>query len=401
MKILYLIDSLGVGGTERQLALSVAALDQQRIQSYVCYLHPPSDLERCFIDQGVPIYNLHVSGKWQWGSGILKLRRLVKSLGIDLIHTQLFNSDVIGGLVGRLSGVPVVSTLATSCYEREWLIDNPGTNRWKLAQSRMIRSLIAKRCNQHIIAVSEYVKGSAMRQLRISPEKTSVIHRALSPQWFEAGSSPQSLPQSLEVLESNLGLNDAHPVLLNTGRLIPAKGQRYLIEAMPDILRKLPKARLLIAGDGPLLSDLTGLCNRLGVKEHVLLLGQRDDVRALFEISDIFVFTSLYEGCPNALLEALSLGKPCVATQIPAVEEIVQHGQHGFLVPPQSPQAVAAAVVELVGNSKRAREMAISAQQIVRDRFTLPKVVEAMERVYTSVLAEGRTQRMPVQSRSL
>jgi glycosyltransferase involved in cell wall biosynthesis len=396
-KILYLIDSLGVGGTERQLALSVAALDQRSIQSYVCYLHPPSDLERCFTNQGVPVYNLQVSGKWQWGSGILKLRRLVKSLGIDLIHTQLFNSDVIGGLVGRLSGVPVVSTLATSCYEREWLIDNPGTNRWKLAQSKMIRRLIAQRCNQHIIAVSEYVKGSAMRQLRISPEKASVIHRALSPQWFEADSSPQSL----EVLESNLGLNDTHPVLLNTGRLIPAKGQRYLIEAMPAILRELPKARLLIAGDGPLLSDLTGLCNRLGVKEHVLLLGQRDDVRALFEISDIFVFTSLYEGCPNALLEALSLGKPCVATQIPAVEEIVQHGQHGILVPPQSPQAIAAAVVKLVGNAQRAREMAVSAQQIARDRFTLPKVVEAMERVYTSVLAESRTQRMPARSRSL
>ena len=133
INVLHVIDSLGVGGAERQLALTLSALDPQRVRSFVCYLHSPDDVEPAIRDLGIPVYRLDAEGKSQWHRAVLRLRRLVKSLDIDLIHTQLFDADVVGGLVGRITAVPVVSTLANSSYDSAWLIDNPSLSRFKLA----------------------------------------------------------------------------------------------------------------------------------------------------------------------------------------------------------------------------------------------------------------------------
>lgn len=382
-RVLHVIDSLGYGGTELQLALNLGGMKADRFENYVCYLHGPSHLEPALDKLGVQVFGLGLTGSRQWVRGVLRLRRLVKSLNIDLIHTNLFEADVIGGVTGRLMKRPVISTIANVCFEPEFLIDNPSLSRVKLAFPKHIRSLIANACNAHLVAVSQTVAQSAIKQLRVPPQKTSVIHRALSRQWLEPPDDDY-----LKSLRTQLGLAGSGPVLLNVGRLIPQKGQCYLIEGMREVVQAFPAARLLVAGEGYLRASLTDLRDRLGLTDHVTFLGRRNDIKALHAVSDIFVFPSLFEGCPNALIEAMVMGKPCVASKISSTEEVMEEGVTGLLTPARDPQSLANAIIQLCSNPERANLMGQKARAAALERFTVSNAVEKLEALYQKVLQD-------------
>ena len=383
IKVLHIIDSLGRrGGAERQLALAVSGLNPNRFASHVCYLHPPAYLATLFNSMGVPLHKLEVNGMGQWIYGVRKLRRLVKSWDIDLIHTTLFESDVIGGLVGRLTGVPVVSTLASSIYEPEWLIDNPDLNRLKLMFPRLVRTFVTRCLDRHVIAVSAAVKNSAMRQLGLHTDKITVIHRALSPEWLDG-----KVTQDLGEQTSNAELPSGFPVLINIGRLESPKGQRYLIESMPDIIRNFPRALLLIVGEGKLQPQLKELTESLDLNDHVLFLGQRGDVKRLLESSDVYVLSSLYEGCPNVLLEAMAIGLPSVCFNIEAVSEVTQEGRFTSLVPIRDVNAFSEAVVKLASNIDSARLLGLEAKEATRNQFTSARCLSQLMTLYDRCLA--------------
>jgi glycosyltransferase involved in cell wall biosynthesis len=366
------------------VVLNISGVQGEQFENYVCYLHPPSDLEPDLKGLGVPVYGLGLTGKYQWIRGVSQARKLVSSLNIDLIHTNLYESDVIGGIAGKLSRRPVVSTLANLCFEPEFVMDNPSLNRFKLETARFIRGVVAHTCNYHLVSVSQSVAESAQRRLRIPARKTSIIYRGLSQQRLEP---PRE--EHVQCLWDSLGLADCWPVLLNVGRLVTQKGQTYLIEAMVEVLKKLPKARLLIAGDGPLNPTLTQLRGQLGLEEQVTFLGQRDDVPELLEMADIFVFPSLFEGCPNALIEAMAMGKPCVASRIGPIEEVMEDGVTGLLVPAQSPEALAEGIVQLCTvQMEEGIKMGWRAKSVARQQFTIEAAVEKLENLYQKVLLE-------------
>jgi len=390
IRVLHLVDSLGIGGAERQLALIVAALDHTRFQSHVCHLHSPSHLGSLFTQAGVPVYGLEVSGKHQWPIGIIKLLRLVHSLKIDLIHTSLFESDILGGVCGRLSGIPVVSTLCNIGGEPERLIDNPRMNRLKLSFTTKFWGYTLRLGHRHYIAISKAVMDSAVRTYKLPEHKITVIYRTLSSDWFDDDSSVYGVK-----LREELDINGAYPVVVNVGRLVPQKGQRYLIEAMPEVLIRFPQGRVLIAGEGILHDSLAKLCQELGIQDNVEFLGARDDVRELLAISNIFVFPSLFEGLGGALLEAAGMGKPCVASRVGPLPEVIEHGVSGLLVPSRNPQAIAQAIIGLAGDPERARTMGDNARAIVRSRFAISRIATELEQLYVRVLALDERQNVP------
>lgn len=382
-KILHIIDSLGCGGTELQLVLNAVELQGEQFQNYVCYLHAPNDLGPALSSEGIPVYGLGLTGSYQWAQGVWRLRKLAKSLEIDLIHTNLFEADVVGALTGRFINRPVISTVASICFEPALLLDNPHMSRVKMAAPRAIRSFIARTCNTHLIAVSQSVAQSAIRRLGASPRKTSVIYRALAHRWLEPDEEGR-----LHRLRDELGLSEAAPVILNVGRLIPPKGQRYLIAGMRTVLQRLPQAKLLIVGDGPLKSSLIELRDEMGLQGDIFFLGHRDDIKELLGVSDIFAFPSLFEGCPNALIEALAMGKPCVASQIGPIQEVIEHGFTGLLVPPQSPEALADGIIRLASGQEEASSMGRRARTMALERFTVETAVQRLQALYERVLRE-------------
>jgi len=380
INVLHVIDSLTGSGVDHQLELTLKALDPQRVQSFVCYLRGPSEMEQQIQEQGIPVHRLNVGGIPQWPSAVFGLRRLVKSLDIDLIHTQLFDADVVGGVAGKLTGVPVVSTLANTIYDPEWLANNPHVNSVKLKFPKVTRRLLAKYLNQHVVAVSDLVKQAAIHNMAIGDDKVTVIHRALFPTWLEnGGPNGKALPRATDIDPS---LEDHYPIIINTGRLAPNKGQQYMFQAMPAILERYPKAALVMAGEGDLRRPLAAKADKLGIVGQVKFLGRHDNAKDLLRISDVFAFPSLYEGYPNELLEAMSMGVPCVASSISPVREVTKDGKLATVVPIRDAEGLANGIIDTVANMESAKIMAQTASDSVRRDYTVETVAAKLTRIY-------------------
>jgi glycosyltransferase involved in cell wall biosynthesis len=141
-----------------------------------------------------------------------------------------------------------------------------------------------------------------------------------------------------------------------------------------------------MAGDGPLRDSLTSLSRELGVDRHITFLGRRTDVRCLLELADIFVFPSLFEGLGGALVEASGAGKPCVASRVGPIPEVVEHERSGLLVPSQSPEALAQAICRLVNDPELAQAMGRRGKQIAAEKFSISRNIKQLEELYARIL---------------
>ncbi len=176
------------------------------------------------------------------------------------------------------------------------------------------------------------------------------------------------------------------PLILNVSRLVPQKGHSYLLDAARIVIDHCPDARFLLAGEGPLQDDLATAVAAHGLQDHVILAGFRPDVADLLAACDVFVLSSLWEGMPVALLEALAAGCPAIATDVGGVRDVVQSGRTGLLVPPADAGALAAAILELMRAPARARALGAAGQAWVRDEFGQATWVRRCEALYTREL---------------
>jgi len=386
-RILHIIDSLNRAGTESQLVLNLSALDRARFTNYLCYLYPVDFLAAEARSLGVHVFCLRLNGKKQWLSGIYRLVKFIKTMKIDLVHTNLYESDVIGGVASRLSGVPVICTWASPADAPAAFKKQLHLNSYKLGLSVFLQRMIYKTCHNHFIAVSEHVKTSWINRRGFDQTRITVIPRAIS----------QSLSQSVSVsviseAREKLSLGNSYPIIFNVGRLTPQKGQRYILEAMPFILNNFPEAKLLIAGEGPLRNEMENMIKDLGLNNVVTLLGNRNDIKILHLASDIFVFPSLSEGMPGALLEAAALGQPCIVADIEPVREILEDTKSGLFIPQHDSKALAQAVVRLSTNRKEAHALGLKARETVLTRYIINNTVRKLEELYLQILNKrGRT----------
>jgi glycosyltransferase involved in cell wall biosynthesis len=171
--------------------------------------------------------------------------------------------------------------------------------------------------------------------------------------------------------------------VLTVARLDEQKGQRYLLEAAAQV----PQARFVLAGDGPLRTSLEAQARSLGLEQRVKFLGYRSDIPDLLAGCDVFVLPSLYEGLPLSILEAMSAGKPVIATQIGGTDEAVIPNETGLLIPPADPAALAAAIRKLLDDRPFARRLALAGQARVECEFSAATMVQRVTNVYTELLA--------------
>jgi glycosyltransferase involved in cell wall biosynthesis len=231
------------------------------------------------------------------------------------------------------------------------------------------------------VAISQHVKDSAVEHLGLRSERITVIYR---------GTPPEATPVEAGVIEAarhELGLGGVGPLLLTVGRLVPQKGQRYLIQAMPAVRRTFPNVRLLVTGTGFLESELRRLAAELGVADAVRFLGRRDDLKTLMGLADVFVFPSVYEGLGVSLLEAATAGMACIASRVGPIPEVISDGVNGVLVAPQSPTELAAAIVRLAGDADLRHRLGARASCDARARFSIARAAAQLESLYDAVLA--------------
>jgi glycosyltransferase involved in cell wall biosynthesis len=382
--VLHVIDSLDVGGAERQLVAMLLRSDRAQYRHVVCVLGRKTDLATALEAGGITVHALGLSIGREAVRAVGRLRGLVDGLGPDVLHVCLYWSAVVGRIVGRVTRTPVLTSLVNTSYEPEWWLDNPRLTPAKGAAIQWLDAFTARAWGTWFVAITEAVKASAVRQLGIRPERVSVIPRGITEEWLAAPD-----PHVVEETRRALGWQGAFPTALVVGRLVPQKGHRYAIEAMPEVLTTFPAARLAIAGSGYLRGELEALARRLGVEGQVQFLGRRADVPALAAASDLFVFPSLFEGFGCALAEAMAAGKPSVASRLPALEEVTDGGRVARLVAARSPAALADAVVQLAKDPAGAARLGQEAMAWARSRYDVHASTRAFHDLFAGLCGGG------------
>jgi glycosyltransferase involved in cell wall biosynthesis len=244
--------------------------------------------------------------------------------------------------------------------------------------------LLTSRClTTHFHAVSQAAKDSATTSLRIPAERITVVERGRNP-----GRLGQSGLERRWKSRQQLGLAAEDEVIVNLGRHEYQKGQKYLLEAAATLSFAHPRLILLMAGrQGNLTNELEKFKDHLGLNGQVRFLGHRQDVAEILAAADLFVFPSLYEGLPGAVIEAMALGLPIVASDIPPVREVVEENRNALLVAPASSAELAKAIATLFDDRDKALAYGRHSRKIFETRFTLQHSAARMIELYQKVAA--------------
>jgi glycosyltransferase involved in cell wall biosynthesis len=334
----------------------------------VCATRSAGNYQPVLDEAGVRTIILDRNSRWETYK-LLGLLRLLRRERIDILHTHLFGSNTWGRILGRLAGVPVIIAHEhwSSKSQREVWVDR-----------------LLYRLSDRILVPSEASKRIVMEMERIPAHHLSVLYNGVDISHF----TPESV-SGCEV-RRELGLRCEELVIGTVGRLSPEKGGvDVLIRAVERLRRTHPRARLLLVGDGPLRPDLEKVADELG--SNVIFTGTRTDVARLLSAMDIFVLPSLKEAMPIALLEAMAMRLPVVATSVGGVPEIVEDGESGLLVPPGDEQALHAALQRLAADPALMSTLASAGQAHVRANFTLDSMIARVEQLYAS-LTESKVQ---------
>jgi glycosyltransferase involved in cell wall biosynthesis len=351
LRVVHVVDSLaGSGGAENRLVDEILALtgrfDQRLVRLYERdYLQPRLEAA------GVPVVALGFKGSRagrSWPLAARHLRGLLREWRPDVVHTTLFSGNLVGQLASRPLGIPVVSSFNRTGDLALQRALQPGVAGWKGRAMQAVARRTGRRGNVHFRAVSEYARQTNCVLFRVPPDRVTVVPRGIE-------IDPVAPPAGRDAL----GIPADAPLFVNVARLVPEKGQAVLIEAFAAIRVAVPGAHLAIAGaSGPAEPDVRAMVTRLGLSGDVHLLGFRPDARALIAAGDVFVLSSLSEGSPGVVLEAMALGTPVVAFDIPPVAEVTDAGRHARLVPARSAEALADAMVAALRSPTRDVEAA-------------------------------------------
>lgn len=385
VELLHVIETLGSGGAERLLHTNLSYLDRSRFRSSVVTIRASGEHWRAPIEAlGVSVETLGVRTRRDLPGAVQRLRNLLSRRGVALLHTHLWEANVVGRLAGRLAGVPVISSIHNPDYEPAvWRVvdDSPrAKRRFFLAIDRATARIGCAR----MIAVSESVSRSAHAHLRFPLERIDVVENPID---LDELRRPPARDRG--AILHDLGLPADALVMLNVARLSPQKGLGHAIDALPRILEPHPNAHLLSVGaldDGAWLDAVKRRSRERGVEGHVHFLGPRRDIPDLLRACDVFVFPSLFEGLGLALIEAMAAGCACVASAVGPVAEIVRDGVDGLLVPAGDDAALARAVLQVIDDAPRRALLGRAAADAAARRFDPRVGARRLEEVYERVL---------------
>jgi glycosyltransferase involved in cell wall biosynthesis len=388
VKILYLIETLGVGGAERSLLQILPRLGDG-VRPVMCHIYRGNDLRERYEAAGVPVVSLDVPPKYRFLTAIRRVEALVDQMQPDLIHTTLFRAEVVGRIVGWRRRLPVVCSFVSECYADIRWRSLSAVGRFKLGGVQMLDRLTAPLAT-HFIANSETIKQSETRSIGVAPERVTVLHRGRSPADFAIPLTDADRDRYREELRIPAGAS----IVLCVGRLVFEKGHRELVDGFARVLATRPGAVLLIAGGGPEYGSIQQQTVALGIAEHVRLLGTRNDIPQLLALADLVVSTSHYEGHPGAVVEAMLAAKPMVLSDIPVhLETAVNDCAH--FVPLQNAEAIARGIEALLNDPHRAQALATEAQRIAKQLYDVQTIADRYTALYRHVKEAYRLRRAP------
>lgn len=363
-RILQIIPTLDQSGAEKQLSLLACHLPKDRFEVAVCAITRGGYYEQVLREHGIPVHVLAKRFKWD-PRALLRLYRCIADFKPDIVQTWLFAGNSYGRVAAKLAKVPHI-------IASERCVDS-----WKGSyQFAIDRRLV--HWTDVVVANSQAVSDFYVRQVGLPAEKMRVIpNAAVVPQ---NNGTDDTLP-----IREELHIGADETVIGFVGRLWPQKRVHDLIWAT-DVLRIAGwKIHLLVVGEGPRKPALERFARNLELQDHVHFLGHRQNVATLLRQMDVLVLPSKFEGMPNVALEAMHLGTPVVATDIPGMSELIIDGVTGLLVPPCKPFALAKAIDQLLRDPARRSIIAEAARDRVTQHFSVERMVSAYQQLYEAL----------------
>jgi len=335
----------------------------------VLIAHPNGELRRR-AEEGGEVLPLAPSGEMDFGAA-WRMSRVFRELAPDIVHAHDPHAVAVAALALSI-GAPTPRPALLASRRVDFHFRGNSFSRWKYRQV------------DGFIAASEAIRRMLVED-GLPQDRTFTVHEGIDVERV-AGAPPANV-------RAEFWLPTHAPVVGNIGALVPHKGQRHLVDAVPIVLADVPDARFVIVGEGELRPALEHRIRELRLDKHVVLSGFRTDVLGLLKGFDLFVMSSVTEGLGTSLLDAMAAARPIVATTAGGIPEVVVDGETGLLVPPRDAHAMAAAVVTLLRDRARREQFGRAGLARVRARFSAERMVAetlaVYERVVQRVRAEG------------
>lgn len=370
LRLALCITELDVGGAERCLVELATRIDRRRFTPVVYALSPrPATADRSLLPQlesaGVETHFLGARGARHFPRAVPRLAGLLKRQRPAVLQSFLFHANFVSRLSACLAGVPRVLS-GVRVAERGAA--------WHVGLDRATRGLVDR-----YVCVSHDVAHFTRERLHLPEERVVVI-----PNGVDCERLARAVPADL----SRLGLAEGRKAITYIGRLEAQKGVEQLVAHSPRWMARLSDHDLLLVGAGPLEKHLKELADRSGMAARIHLVGWRSDVPQIIQASDLVVLPSRWEGMPNAVLEAMAVGKAVVCTDVEGVRELLGDEAGAQVVPLGDDEAFSEHIATLAADEHERSRLA-ACNQVRANQFGLPAMVAAYERLFTELAGEG------------
>lgn len=380
-RILYVIDSMGKGGAETQLLKTLARLPLDRFEAFIVLSRESGAsyeqlaalpiVQETIVLHDTSRFNSQAQrGRFPILSLVQKAFRLagiIKSVQPAIIHSWLWYSNLLCGIVRQFSLTP--SGGKPSC---PLIVSQRGDYYARYGRTRLwLTEKIIYRHADVLLTNSDRIQDNLRH--RYSDKRILAIRNFLE--------LPDLPPQSP---------SDTPPLwhIVSVGRLTAEKGHQYLIEALHLLNTKYNRQNFTatILGDGALQTDLAQLANRYHLSDQIQMPGFCDDIFSMLSTAHLFVLPSLHESSPNALIEAMAVGLPCIASSVGGVLDLIDHQENGLLIPPQASGALAEAINDLLTNQELAVYLGRNARRKIEEMFNNDRSIQQLQAVYQDCL---------------
>jgi len=371
--VMFPINQLGVGGAEQQLMELVKGMDKNRFEPIVVSLYPGGALEpEIKAMPGVELICLHRRGRFDF-LVLFKIFRLLRQKRVQIIQPFLTPASFFG-MMPSFMNRRLVKIVTERCGVRV----NPrlGSSMYRKAEDFLTRFA------DWVVPNSKSGEDYVIKR-GIKPASVKVIYNGINLERLKPN------PDVVARIRQQVKLPDGGKIVGITASLTPAKDHITFLKAAKIVSLTVPETRFMVLGDGPLRPDLERLAQELGIDSVVTFFGNQRDVGSYISAYDIACLTSFdHEGCSNATLEAMALGKPVVVTDIGGNREVVENGINGLLVPPKNPEILAQNIIRCLQQPELAQRIGQQARQKVLAQFSIPRMVQEYQDLFENALRQ-------------
>lgn len=377
LNVLHVSSARVFGGNEEHIRTLVKYLDRGKFDLAVA-LPGDGDFARVLERECVPVEHVDIGPKRLWRSA-KELARICRQRQAHILHSHNRREDFVAALAGWLAGVPV---RVTTIHDRINMSQ----------QGERARTLSCRAYNWILrhgfdarIAVSMATRDDVIAEARTDPESTFHVVNGMDLERLQQVGDGLVKRSELGIAPSDLVCGMVARV---RGRHIDKKGHRYLFEAIPQVVARVPHARFLVVGaDEVAAAYLRELASAYGCDRHLDILGYRTDVLDVMQTFDVAVLPSLFEGLPRTLMEAMALGKPAVGSCVDGIAELIVDEQCGLLVPPRDVETLSQALIRLLSDAELRLRMGQAAEQRIAAEFDGRVMAERTAAIYERLAA--------------